>query len=71
MTLKDLARVLPAYCTLHVHDTKDSFAMTCSPHEFTTGMYKTYGDMQVHLATPLASYRVEITVEVDVMEDRP
>lgn len=67
MTLKDLARVLPAYCTLHVHDTKDSFAMTCSPHEFTTGMYKTYGDLRVHLATPLASYRMEVAV----MEDRP
>lgn len=65
MTLKDLARVLPGYCLIHVHDTNDSFAMTGSPHEFVTGMYKAYGDLRVHLATPLASYRMEVAVEED------
>ena len=62
MKLKELARVLPAYCTVHVHDIKGSFALTGNPHDFANGMYKSYGEKQVKLACPLASYTVEIIV---------
>lgn len=67
MKLKDLARVLPAYGTMCVHDTNGRFALTGNPHDFANGRYKSYGEKQVKLVCPLASYTVEITV---LEEDR-
>lgn len=63
MTLKELCKVLPAYCTLHVHDRKGSFARTGNPHEFASGVYSIHNDTIVHLACPLSSYTMEIVLE--------
>lgn len=63
MTLKELVRVLPVYTMVHVHDQGDSFACKGNPHEFTYGLYKSHGDDEVHLASPIASYTMEVTVK--------
>jgi len=63
MTLKDLMRVLPPYVTVHVHDKEGGFAHKGTPGQFVIGLYKDLGDKEVHLAIPLDSYRLEVTVK--------
>lgn len=63
MTLKDLARVLPVYAIVHVHDKDGGFAYKGNPHQFVSGLYKSHADDQVYLASPIDSYHMEITVE--------
>lgn len=63
MTLKDLARVLPAYITVYVHDNGGKFAYRGNPHEFVLGLYKSIGENTITFVSPLDFYRLEITVE--------
>lgn len=63
MTLKDLARVLPAYTTVYVHDKNGSFAHKGNPHQFVCGLYESHADDTVCLANPIDSYKMEIIVE--------
>lgn len=63
MVLRDLARVLPAYTMVYVHDSKGEFALKGNPHEFTVGLYKSHADDVVSLANPIDFYRMEIVVE--------
>ena len=63
MTLKELAKVLPAYSTIHVHDKEGTFSRTGNPHEFVGGTYKNHSNNIVLMACPLTSYTMEITVK--------
>ena len=63
MTLKELMRVLPTYVTVHVHDKGGIFAHKGTPGQFVIGPHKDLGDKEVHIAIPLDSYRLEVTVK--------
>lgn len=66
MTLKDLMKVLPAYCTVHVHGTNGDFALTGTPHTFANGIYSMFADRQVKIACPLSSYTMEVTIQEEL-----
>ena len=63
MTLKDLVRVLPAFTRVYVHDKHGNFAHKGNPHDFVSGLYKSHAYDLVCLASPIDSYRMEITSE--------
>lgn len=63
MTLKELCRTLPAYTTVHVHDSEGKFAHKGNPHDFIIGLFMKLCDTEVKTVVPLSSYTAEITVE--------
>lgn len=63
MKLKELCKVMPAYTTIHVHDSEGKFAHKGNPHDFVIGLFAKLGETEVKLITPLSSYTAEITVE--------
>lgn len=63
MKLKELCKVLPAYTTVHVHDSKGKFAHKGNPHDFVIGLFMKLGETEVTTVVPLSPYTAEITVE--------